>query len=272
MSQIDIRGIKIYYEVLGNIRSPETVVFLNGVMTSTASWSYQTPIFEKHGYKILLHDFRGQLLSEKPEGPYSFRIHAEDTIGLFDQLGIEKAHLIGTSYGGEVGMRIAIDFPDRVKSLSIIDSVSELDELLRSNVNNWKRLAEKGNFADFFWGLVPSCYSSYFIERNLSLLKFRAVHVEHFPQDFFAGQIRLYEAFLADLNMTPELNKIQAPSLVICGEDDILKPPRFSKIIARNIPDSEFVIIPDCGHVTILEQHRPLNSMLLGFVMKHSEK
>ncbi|MBF0409647.1 MAG: alpha/beta fold hydrolase [Candidatus Riflebacteria bacterium] len=239
-------------------------------MASTASWNYQSAVFENRGYRVLLHDFRGQLLSDKPAGPYSFKMHAKDVIAILDQLHIDKAHLIGTSYGGEVGMRIAIDFPERVKTLSVIDSVSEIDELLKLHVRNWQKLAEAADPVNFFWGMAPTCYGSTYIERNRPLLQMRANHLAEFPADFFVGQVELYKTFLNDLDLTPELHKICAPTLVVCGEEDILKPPKFSKIIARNIPDSEYVLVPDCGHVTILEQHRPLNSVLLGFVTKHS--
>jgi 3-oxoadipate enol-lactonase len=57
---------------------------------------------------------------------------------------------------------------------------------------------------------------------------------------------------------------------VVCGEEDILKPVKFSKLIAENIPNSELAVIPNCGHVTIFEKPHVLNSMLLGFVLKHS--
>ncbi|MFZ2960625.1 MAG: alpha/beta fold hydrolase [Candidatus Ozemobacteraceae bacterium] len=271
MSQINIGGVKIFYEVRGDPNGSETIAFLNGVMASTAGWSYQLELFEKRGFRILLHDFRGQLLSDKPEGPYTFRRHAEDVIALFDELGVKKAHLIGTSYGGEVGMRLGIDFSSRVKSLSIIDSVSEVDDLLRLHVCNWQKLAEEGNPANFFWGMAPTCYGSRYLERNKGLLQQRADHLAKVPADFFAGQVTLYKCFLQDLAMTQELVKISSPTLVVCGEDDIIKPPRFSRIIARNIPEAEFAIIPDCGHVTIFEQHRVLNSLLFGFVQKHSE-
>ncbi|MGC8015913.1 alpha/beta fold hydrolase, partial [Salmonella enterica] len=85
----------------------------------------------KMNYKILLHDFKGQLKSEKPKGPYSFKEHAYESKLLMDELDIKKVHIIGTSYGGEVALRFAIDYPQYVKSISIIDSVSELDETLK---------------------------------------------------------------------------------------------------------------------------------------------
>jgi len=270
MSFADVNGIRIHYEVRGDPQGRETVAFLNGVMASTSSWSYLLPVFESRGYRILLHDFRGQLMSDKPAGPYSFHQHAQDCLKLLEVLGIADVHLVGTSYGGEVGMRMAIDFPEVVRSLTVIDSVSELDELLRLHVRHWQRLAEKGDPIEFFWGMAPTCYGNTYLERNLGLLEMRAKHLEKVPPEFFLGQVELYKTFLADVTMTPELPKIKAPTLVVCGEDDIVKPVRFSRIIAREIPGAEFVIVPNCGHVTIFEQHGTLDTLLLGFILKHA--
>ena len=269
MGYVQLNGVNLFYELKGNVESEDTVVFLNGVMASTSSWVYQVPVFEKMGFKILLHDFRGQLKSDKPKGPYSFAQHAADTKALMEHLGICKAHIIGTSYGGEVAMRFSIDYPENVKTVSIIDSVSELDEVLKYFVKGWTILAKEKDGERFFWGMVPTIYHDDFIKKNYEMLKQRAEAMGKVPEDYFEGQVYLYETFEQDVYMTEELNKIQCPALVVCGENDILKPSKFSKVIVDHIPNAEYAIIPNCGHVTIFEKPSILNSMLLGFVMKN---
>ena len=239
-------------------------------MASTSSWVFQVPIFEKIGYRIILHDFRGQLKSDKPLGPYSFKDHVDDLKLLMEHLNIKKAHLIGTSYGGEVAMKFAISYPEYVNTISIIDSVSELDEVLESFVNLWKILAQDKAGEKFFYGMMPTIYHQEFIKNNLEMLKKRAQAMNLLPSDYFDGQIALYDTFIKDVNMTHELHKISCPTLVVCGEDDILKPRKFSDIIANNIKTSEYVLIPKCAHVTIFEKPDTLNTILLGFVLKNS--
>jgi 3-oxoadipate enol-lactonase len=239
-------------------------------MASTNSWGYQVPVFAKAGFKILLHDFRGQLKSEKPEGPYSFALHAADTKALMEELGIKKAYIIGTSYGGEVALRFALDYPESVKSLSIIDSVSELDETLKLLVKGWINLAKEQNGEKFFWGMAPTIYHNNFIKGNYEMLSQRAEGMTKVSKDYFEGQVWLYETFLQDVYMTEELGKIKCPTLIICGENDILKPAKFSEIMAEHIPNTEYALIPDCAHVTIFEKPDILNTMLLGFVMKNT--
>jgi len=239
-------------------------------MASANSGFLQWPVFEKLGYKIILHDFKGQTLSDKPEGTYTFKEHAAEAKALFEHLGVSKVHLIGTSYGGEVAMRMAVDYPDMIKSVSIIDSVSELDDVLKLFVRYWKDLAARGDGPSFFWGMTPSIYSNGFISRNMAMLTQRAQALSSISPDYFKGQISLYDTFEQDVYITDELPKIKCPALVVCGENDLLKPPKFSKLIAENIPNSEYVVIPDCGHVTIFEKPEALNSLLLGFVLKNS--
>lgn len=270
MSIATINGLNLYYELFGNKEAKETIVFMNGVMASTTSWMDQVHSFVKLGYRVLLHDFRGQLKSDKPKGPYSFKLHVEDTINLMRFLGIESAHLIGTSYGGEVSMRMAIDCPERVKSLSIINSVSELDDVLRYFVSGWLNLAEIGNGELFFNGMLPSIYHESYVKKNKLLLEKRAKAFNETPSSYFEGQVELYKTFLDDVYMTNELFKIECPTVVICGENDILKPVKFSKIIADHISGAELITIPDCGHVTIFEKPETLNSILLGFILKQS--
>ncbi|KUO73872.1 MAG: alpha/beta hydrolase [Clostridia bacterium BRH_c25] len=269
MSYFITNGVKLFYEEKGRHDGEETVAFMNGVMTSTSSWVYQIPIFEKLGFRIILHDFKGQTMSDKPEGIYTFKQHAEEARALFDYMGAKKLHIIGTSYGGEVAMRFAIDYPEYVKSVSIIDSVSELDLSLKLFVQGWRTLAGIEDPEAFFWGMAPSIYSNSFLKNNMEFLKQRAEALKHISPDYFRGQISLYKTFEEDVYMTDELTGIKCNVLVICGQEDILKPVKFSKILADNILNSEYAVIPDCGHAAIFEKPDILNTMLLGFIIKN---
>lgn len=262
-------GIRLAFEYRPPRDRPETVAFFNGVMASMNSWMYAAPLFERFGYGILLHDFRGQLLSEKPEGPYAFARHALDAVELMDHLGIDTVHLVGTSYGGEVAMKMAVDSPTRVTSLSIINSVSELDDALKSRIQVWIENTKKLDVLGFFEAAIPGLYGEEFLRARPDFLAEVRARSQVVPPEFLDGQLALYETFLLDLNLTPDLAKITCPTLIVCGQDDQIKPLHFSDIIHRAIPHSEFVVFPHCGHVTIYEQPEALNSALLGFITKH---
>lgn len=259
-------GKNIYYDIINEESSKDVVVFLNGVMASTNSWINQYEVFKEKGYKIILHDFLGQLRSDKFEGLYSFRKHAEDLDELLLTLGENQVHLIGTSYGGEVAMKYAVLFPEKVTSISIIDSVSELDEHLTNSVSEWIELAKTYNGEVFFNGMMPSIYGSTYIKNNEESLKQRAKAMNKIPKEYFDGQIGLYKTFIDDVYMTDELDNIICPCLIVCGEEDSLKPIKFSRIIMDHVENSHLHIIPDCGHVTIFEKPDELNKILLDFL------
>ena len=269
MAIFQTSDINIYYEVKGKKDSVHCIAFLNGVMASASSWALLTPLFINMGWRVILHDFRGQLNSDKPEGPYTFKDHVEDAKALFEHLGVNKVHLVGTSYGGEVAMKFAIEYPEMVKSITVIDSVSELDTNLKDLVKTWKELCDSGDGETFFWGMAPAIYSSKFLNDNHDLLAHRAQAIKDNPGEYLEGQKILYDTFHDDVYMTDQLDRIKCPALIVCGENDTLKPPKFSKIIADNIAKSEYIIIPDCGHVVIFEKPKVLESALVGFILKN---
>ena len=269
MAMIEINGVNIFYEEFGNKGSEYCVSFFNGVAMSTANWVLIYPIFERLGWRVILHDFKGQLKSDKPPNPYTFKEHADEAKVLFEHLNVSKVHIIGTSYGGEVAMKFAIEHPEIVASISVINSVSETDMLLTAFIRNWKTLCEIGDGEAFFLGIMPSVYGEPYLAQNHESLVKKAKAMAEIPSGFFEGQKILYDTFLDDVYMTDQLHQIKCPALIICGELDILKPPKFSKIIAENIPNAECLTIPDCGHVTIFEKPEELKSAILGFIMKH---
>ena len=120
MAEFQVNGTTLYYEVHGDPDGRETIAFLNGVMASTSSWELLYPIFERLGFRVILHDFKGQLKSDKPAGPYTFAQHCAEAKALFEHLGVKKLHLVGTSYGGEAAMKFAILYPEMVKTISVI--------------------------------------------------------------------------------------------------------------------------------------------------------
>ena len=237
-----IKDFELYVEDLGNPNG-EVIVFLNGVMASTNSWYTIMKPFVEAGYRIILHDFKGQLKSDKPSGPYTFAEHAKETIMILDQLSIKKAHFVGTSYGGEVALNIGFRYKKYVSSLVIIDSVSETDETMVNEINHWINLCEKKDVYAFFWGMAKSIYGPTFMKDNKDFLEKRALATKHVDPSYLEGQITLYKTFNNDVYMTNRLKDVKARTLVICGVDDILKPAKFSKIIYNEIPNDKIVLL-----------------------------
>jgi len=265
LPKLEVDGIQLHWEVLGQ---GEPVAFLNGVLMTTKSWNLQTSVLSRH-YRCLLHDFRGQLLSDKPLQPWTMEDHAQDLKALLDHLGVESCHIIGTSYGGEVGLIFASRWPDRVKSLSVISSVSEVAPELDHAVSQWRQAALEAP-ETLYRIMLPTTFSTDFVESNPKVIRLGEERLRSCPPDFFRAFAQLVDTF-RQLDITARLDKIRCPTLVMVGEQDALKLPRYSQIIADRIPGSELVLIPGAGHAVILEKPDEVNAALLEFLEKHRD-
>ena len=262
--------VNIYYKTLGS--GDDYIVFLNGVMMNTETWSTQTDVLQEN-YNILLSDFRGQGRSSKPDAPYSFELHADDLKMLLDELGIKKAHFVGTSYGAEVGMHFTIRYPDYVKSLVIATAVSESDNLLKQKIETWiiaakhaLRIGKEAKY-DFFEICAPLNFSSDFLEQNPEFIEDKCKLLSETPDEWFIAFIRLCECF-QKLDITDELCKINVPTLIIAAEYDDLKTVKYSSILSNNIPNSESVIVMNAGHSMVLENSAEFLTCVMGFINK----
>lgn len=256
----------LHYETAGQ---GEPLVFLNGIMMTVGSWAYQRSFFKK-GYRCIFHDFRDQLRSAPQEAPYDLSLHADDLLALLDRLGIRRAHLLGTSYGGEVGMIFAYTYPERVQSLTIVASVSYVEPLLREQVLIWKQTALIAPEL-LYASLVSLSFSNDFLKRNPELVADGTARLATYPPAFFAGFARLCDAFL-QLDITDRLPDISCPTLVVAAEQDILKTPAYSHVIRKQIPAARLEVIPGAGHAVVLEQPKQVNTLVSGFLQTHAMK
>ncbi len=256
-----VNGVNLYYELHGPEGAP-VLALLNGVLMNTASWVLQTPVLARH-YRVLLHDCRNQGASDHPPGPCSMSLHAEDLAHLMEALEIVAAHVAGISYGGELAQRFALDYPGMVRSLFISSAVSEVRPLLAARIHGWMealrrhdgellfRCSLADNFSDGWLAAHPEWEAA-------ALPRYREL-------DFDAG-LRLCEAFLA-IDWTADLHRIAAPTMVIVGELDAIKPlDPYSRTLARQIPGAHLVILGGAGHACCLETPAAWNAALLGWL------
>ena len=262
----NIGEVELYFEIDGT--GDQTVALINGIAMTVDSWEPIRRRFVERGYRCLLHDCRGQLRSEKPAaGRYTMEQHVADFLGLLDALGLERVHVVGTSYGSEIGMLFACNHPERTETLTVIAGVSELDELMRTVAASWMIAADCGA-VPFFRCMLPWTYSSDYLAKNRRLLHAREEAMMRLSPDYFAAFKRLVEAFL-QLDITAELQHILCPTLVISAELDLVKGPRYGQIIHDNLANSEFIVIPGAGHAVVIEQPEPVAAQTIDFIDRH---
>lgn len=263
MSTININGINIYFELHGPEDAPVLVLNNGIIMNAATSWVYQTKTLSKR-YRLLQYDCRGQGQSEHPESPYSMEGHADDLSALLGALGIEDAHIAGISYGGEVAQAFALKYPDMVRSLILMDTVSEVSDELRLVIQSWVDALKTGNALAFFNATAPWNFSPEFIANNTALLEDAK---KRYPLLDFPAVIRLCEAFF-EVDFTERLNEIKVPACIMVGELDQLKGTRYAEILKKNISHAEYHVLTGAGHASCWERPQEFNSIVLGFLAK----
>ncbi|BDU73681.1 alpha/beta fold hydrolase [Mesoterricola silvestris] len=264
MPSIRIHDIEMFYEFHGPAGG-EPVILNNGVFMNTTSWAYQLPELART-YRVLTYDMRGQGRSDHPGGDYSFEQHAEDLVALMDALHIGKAHMVGTSYGGELNLMMGIAHPGRCRTLTIIASVSHSDPICRAIIERWILAARLGDGAGFFRLTYPDVYGETFLALHPELVPLAE---ERYAALDLPTAVRLLECFLR-FDVTADLGRIKVPACIASAENDVLKPRKYGEIMHRGIAGSEFHVIPDSGHVVVVEKAAEVNSIILGFLAKHS--
>jgi len=268
MPRIEVNGIQIYYEEHGwDKEGAEVLVLSNGVLMSTASWAFQTPVLSRH-YRLLLYDCRGMWQSEHPPGPYSMELHADDLAALLEALGVKEAHIGGISYGAEISLVFALKYPQKARSLILSSAVSQVDALLQGLMESWVAATRARDAEMLFQVTYPLNFSEAWIAANPAALDAARERYKTLDLDAF---LELLLSFCR-LDVTAELQKIAVPALVIVGEEDILKPRKYAEIIAREIPHAEFAIVPHAGHAVLWEQAGLFNSLILGFLAKQGRQ
>ncbi|MFW9768627.1 MAG: alpha/beta fold hydrolase [Candidatus Thorarchaeota archaeon] len=254
-----MNGIDIYYEIHGE---GEPIIFGNGVFSNTLGWIHQLSVFSKN-YQVILYDMRGQGQSEKPDGPYSFDLHAEDQRVLLEELGISRVHHIGISYGAELGLVFALKYPEMLRSLVVCSAVSQIGTLLKQMCQLWRAVCELGNPDLFYAATVPLNFGETFIQDNTTILEQAKVRYRDLE---YPPLVRLLDAFLL-LDVTNQLPRISIPTCVIGGEKDILKPiDPYSKLIHEKIPGSQLFAVPDSGHAVTFEKPDDFNRIVMDFL------
>jgi 3-oxoadipate enol-lactonase len=263
MPHICVNHVALYYEFHGP-EDGELLILNNGIFMSTVAWAFQLPDLARR-YRVLAYDMRGQGQSEHPAGEYSLDLHAEDLVALMDALGIAKAHLVGTSYGGELNLVMGIRYPERCHTLTVITSVSHSDPLAAAMIERWRRAALLGDGPLFFRLICADIYSEPYLTSHPDL---PALAEPRYALLDLPAAVRLIESFQR-FNVTADLPKITVPMCVVSAELDLLKPRHYGEIIHRAITGSEFHLIPNAGHVVVLEKAAEVNTIILGFLAKH---
>ena len=254
-----IHDINIFYEENGD---GEPLLFIHGLGSSTRDWELQVPVFSEY-YRVITVDLRGHGRTDKPKKSYSIKLFADDTFHLLDELHALPAHIVGLSLGGMVAFQIAVDSPDKVKSLTIVNSCPEMIiHTFHEWVEFWRRiiiiqLLGMRRLATFLCGrLFPEPHQE----------EVRCEAVKRLAANDKRAYINTLRA-ISGWSVMDRLDRITCPTIIMSGDMDFLPMPTKESCVSR-IANSELSIIDSSRHVTPVDQPEKFNTMLHTFLSK----
>jgi pimeloyl-ACP methyl ester carboxylesterase len=257
MSLARLNGISISYQVEGQ---GEPLVMIMGFAASRIGWMPQVPFFKEY-YRVITFDNRGAGKSDKPPGPYSTRIMADDTVKLMDLLGIEKAHIMGLSMGGMIAQELAINYPQRVMKLVLASTYARQDETSGDTLEQAR-----------FLHMTPEKKTGAMVRLafNKPLYRFAFGLLARVQTRFTGASARVGIAGQSEACLKHDtldrLSSITAPTLVIVGTGDRIIKPVSSEVIAGKIPNAKLVEVESASHYFPFELKNVFNREVLNFL------
>jgi pimeloyl-ACP methyl ester carboxylesterase len=263
---VEVEGVRVHYQEAGEREAP-AVVLIHGFCASNFVWNDALVPLAEAGFRVVAPDLVGFGFSGKPDGgEYTFEAQARIIVGVMDALGIERATLVGSSYGGAVAVVCALDYAARVERLVLVGAVSN-DEITRRPL---LRLAATPVMGEL---LAPVLLAARRFVKNHLRKTYAAAN------GYMLDSVRIrahqrplraaatHRAILRTLRnwraarIESEAARITQPSLLVWGAHDRDVPLRHGERLHELIEHSRLFVFPDCGHLP--QEERPAEFVAL---------
>ncbi len=267
MSYVRTRLGRWFYEERGASKRPgdPAILLLHALLFDGRMWKGQVEALSALG-RVVVVDGPGHGRSEAPPR-FSLEDQADALLDVYAELRVERAVLVGLSWGGMVAMRMALQHPEKVKALALLDALADAAPA-RQRVRYRLAIAFMRRF-----GFPPAV-----VERDVLPLMFSRAYIEAegpsarsymramagFERDGLARA--MLAVFVKRTAVDGKLGRVRAPTLVLCGSKDRMSPLAKSEAIARGIPGAKLVVLAGAGHMSAIEQPVAVNEQLVPFV------
>ena len=271
---IDVDGVRVHYQEAGDPKAP-AMVLIHGFASSTLVWSKVFLPLAHAGYRVLAFDMLGYGYSAKPrKGEYTIDGQAKMLMRALDRLGIPRAIVVGSSYGGAVAATCALDYPERVEKLVLVGTV---------NNNRPLAFALMRVFGSPVVGDVVSPLligSRRLLRRRMKrvydrhewVLDERRVDARHLPlraAGTHRAIIRTVRGWNAE-RISRDAHLISQPTLLLWGENDLEIPLADGERLHDEIPGSRLIIFLNCGHLPHEEYPEAFTNVVSDFCKRQS--
>lgn len=264
MPMIKLNDAQLYYEEHGE--GPEAILFVHGLMWSGRMFAPQVAALASR-YRCMTLDLRGQGRSEVTAVGYDIDSLTRDAAALIDALACAPCHFVGLSMGGFIGMRLAIHRPELLRTLTLIESTAESEPA--ANVRRYALM----NFVARWFGLrwvvdsvMDILFGQTFLTDPARAQERDALRREVLANDRI-GITRAVKGVIGRDAVLDQLNRIDLPTLILVGEEDVATPPELSQRMQARIPGARLEIIPRAGHTSTLEEPAAVTQALTAFLL-----
>lgn len=275
MPEVDVGNGKVFYQVYGAGRP---LVLVHGAWASHEWWKWQIPELSQ-SYRVLAMDVRGHGRSSPLQQSYSMPGFRKDLDVLLDCVGIDRTALVGWSMGGIISMEYCLAHPSKVEALILIGVRSRFGVGMRLRILSEYVRSVLGLMSTF---LTPRKYDFNAAEEQVDLterfarearqmvspeaseevVQWLAATMARTPFGSFFEIARSIWTWKAG----PELSRIQAPTLIIVGEKDLITPPSHSRRLHHLIPHSRLIVVDGASHYVAMERPDLVSSAIRGFL------
>ena len=260
MPYAEVNGARLHIRQEGN---GPVALFVHGFPLDSTMWIEQLAELSDLRRCVAV-DLRGFGRSSPVNGdPLTMEQHADDLAAVLDLVSEEKADVIGLSMGGYVAMAFAESYPQRLRSLALIDTRSGAD----SDEGKAGRDAAAANLVEEGRQAMAASMQAGLLAPSASLQARARVRsmVEGCPYETIVGCL---EGMRDRPDRTQVLESVAVPAAVIVGEQDSVTPPAESKAMASVLPDATMTVVPGAGHLSPIEQPVAVNAALRRLLTK----
>lgn len=267
---VEIDGATVHFQEFGDRNNP-TLLLIHGFTASAYVWKTVAPELANEGFRVVAVDLIGFGYSDKPSWfDYKITSQARMISRFMDRLGIGRACVVGSSYGGAVALTLALDYSERVEKLVLVDAVIN-DSPKKHPIMKLAKIPGVGEVLTPFLidskafmkirmqgTLAPANHHLITKDRIESII--RPLHAKD-------GHNAVLQAGRNwDANRIEEdLHLVNQPTLIIWGEEDNVIPIHNGETLYNSILNSRFVVLKNCGHVPQEEKPDLFISLVSGF-------
>jgi 4,5:9,10-diseco-3-hydroxy-5,9,17-trioxoandrosta-1(10),2-diene-4-oate hydrolase len=249
-----------------------TVILLHGIGSSVETWAYNISVLAQH-HRVYAIDLVGAGRSDKPPATYSLTYLAQFVKDFMDALSIECATVIGNSLGGGVALQFALDFPQKLEKLVLVNSLGlgkEITLTLRLATLPFVGRLFKPTRSGTALALKQSVYDSTLISNDWVELYYQIATLPRAWEavvgliktniDLFGVRTEIYNTIV------DRLPTITAPTLVLWGQQDRVLPVTHAAVATKGLPNARVHIFDPCGHWSQVEHSEEFNTLVLEFL------